>query len=387
MRLASVDILRAITMLLMIWVNDYAGVPEVPKWMLHADAKEDYLGFSDIIFPIFLFIVGLSIPLAIQRRVSKGYTSWATTKHILTRGFSLLLIGVYMVNYGSAPDDLYLLGKQGWCFVMAIAVCLIWMDWRRSPVNVKYHKLLQWLGIFLLIFLAGIYAQSGSWMETRWWGILGLIGWAYLANALIFLFTKGNFLLLVLSCLAFLSLSVLNTMEILPILPDYLDFLSILYGGATPALTSLGVISILLYQYFEKEGTVWVLGAFFVLAMVLMIFGLTTRSIWGISKIQATPSWLAICSSIGLITFALLYYIADVLNLNSWARLIMPAGTATLTCYLIPYFVYPFKEMTSFYPFSSINSGAVGLLLSLAFAFLLVIFTGWLEKKGFKLKL
>ncbi|HIF84504.1 MAG TPA: DUF1624 domain-containing protein, partial [Flavobacteriaceae bacterium] len=60
MRFASIDILRAITMVLMIWVNDFWTLTNVPKWLKHANAVEDYLGFSDIIFPLFLFIVGLS---------------------------------------------------------------------------------------------------------------------------------------------------------------------------------------------------------------------------------------------------------------------------------------------------------------------------------------
>ena len=72
MRIASIDILRALTMLLMIWVNDFWSLTGVPKWLGHAAASEDYMGFSDIIFPLFLFIVGLSIPLAIENRMAKG---------------------------------------------------------------------------------------------------------------------------------------------------------------------------------------------------------------------------------------------------------------------------------------------------------------------------
>ena len=53
MRLASIDILRAITMVLMIWVNDFWTLTNIPKWLQHANATEDYLGFSDIIFPLF----------------------------------------------------------------------------------------------------------------------------------------------------------------------------------------------------------------------------------------------------------------------------------------------------------------------------------------------
>ena len=57
-RIGSIDILRALTMFLMLWVNDFPTLSKVPKWLNHASYKEDYLGFSDIIFPLFLFIVG-----------------------------------------------------------------------------------------------------------------------------------------------------------------------------------------------------------------------------------------------------------------------------------------------------------------------------------------
>ena len=54
MRLASIDILRALTMVFMIWVNDFWTLIDIPKWLTHASATEDYMGFSDVIFPLFL---------------------------------------------------------------------------------------------------------------------------------------------------------------------------------------------------------------------------------------------------------------------------------------------------------------------------------------------
>ncbi len=58
-RLSSVDAFRAITMLLMIFVNDLILDKGIPDWLEHAREGEDRLGFADTIFPAFLFIVGL----------------------------------------------------------------------------------------------------------------------------------------------------------------------------------------------------------------------------------------------------------------------------------------------------------------------------------------
>lgn len=95
MRIASIDIFRALTMVLMIWVNDFWTLTDIPKWLQHATASEDYMGFSDIIFPLFLFIVGLSIPYAIENRLAKKESKTSIAKHIIIRSFSLLLIGFF----------------------------------------------------------------------------------------------------------------------------------------------------------------------------------------------------------------------------------------------------------------------------------------------------
>ena len=123
------------------------------------------------------------------------------------------------------------------------------------------------------------------------------------------------------------------------------------------------------------------------LGLLNIAYGIGTRPIWGISKIQGTPSWLAICTGIGFLLFAILYYIADQKKITGWAKIIAPAGTATLTCYMIPYFVYPIHSMVNFRFPDVLNAGIVGLFVSFLFAMLVVVFTGWLERKGYKLKL
>src|ERR1700720_2825086 len=97
-RLASVDSFRALTMFLMIFVNDLWSLSNVPEWLDHAGRTEDRMGLADTVFPAFLFIVGLSIPFAIRARASRGYSQKSTLFHILTRSLALLIMGVYHVN-------------------------------------------------------------------------------------------------------------------------------------------------------------------------------------------------------------------------------------------------------------------------------------------------
>ena len=56
-RIASIDIVRALTMVLMIFVNDFWSLKGVPLWMEHVKAGVDGIGLSDVVFPAFLFIV------------------------------------------------------------------------------------------------------------------------------------------------------------------------------------------------------------------------------------------------------------------------------------------------------------------------------------------
>jgi len=389
-RVASIDILRAITMLLMIWVNDFWTLSGVPKWLKHANATEDYLGFSDIIFPLFLFIVGLSIPLAISQRSDNGNTKASIVKHIIIRSFSLLLIGVFMVNYETAHHESLIIGKFWWGILMAAAVGLIWMHWNRSPIPEKWHTLLQITGMLLLVYIAIIY-KGGSdgelWMTTQWWGILGLIGWAYLINALAFVLFKGNFIIMIGLFLVLGMLSILDHSDSLPHLPKGLKFLSTIYKGTIPAFTSAGILATLLYRKLSGGHRQWIFPLLLLPGIATLSFGIVTRPLWGLSKIQATPSWLGVCVGIGFMFFALLYIITDVKKKTKWASLIAPAGTATLTCYMLPYFIYPLKVITGIRLPEFFNHGFIGLTGSFIFALLVVILTGWFEKRGFKLKL
>ena len=55
-RVISVDVLRGLTILLMIFVNDLG--PGAPSWMHHIQPPDaDGMTLADVVFPAFLFIV------------------------------------------------------------------------------------------------------------------------------------------------------------------------------------------------------------------------------------------------------------------------------------------------------------------------------------------
>ena len=128
-RLQSIDIFRAVTMLLMIFVNDLWSDKGVPRWLEHATKMEDALDFSDIIFPAFLFIVGLSIPFSISARIAKGATRSQVLTYIATRSLALLVMGFFHVNLENYDKAGAFMPQPYWQISITIAFFLIWLDY------------------------------------------------------------------------------------------------------------------------------------------------------------------------------------------------------------------------------------------------------------------
>jgi predicted acyltransferase len=103
-RIASIDVFRGLTMLLMLLVNDIGDTDlghiggHVPWWLKHLPTEVDGLALPDVIFPTFLFIVGLSIPIALQRRTDRGDSLLEVARHIVGRAACMIFIGLCMVN-------------------------------------------------------------------------------------------------------------------------------------------------------------------------------------------------------------------------------------------------------------------------------------------------
>ncbi len=125
-RLKSIDIIRALTMLLMIFVNDLWTLTNIPEWLGHKAADVDGMGLADVVFPAFLFIVGLSIPHAIRARFKKEDSKVQVLRHILERTLALLVMGVFMVNLENIDADKLLFSRYIWQILMTLAFFMIW---------------------------------------------------------------------------------------------------------------------------------------------------------------------------------------------------------------------------------------------------------------------
>ncbi|MFT7436018.1 MAG: heparan-alpha-glucosaminide N-acetyltransferase, partial [Psychromonas sp.] len=213
-RILSIDIMRGLTLFLMLFVNDLY-TPGVPKWLLHTAATEDGMGLADWVFPGFLFMVGLSIPFAFSAR-SKSTSE--LVRHILERTLSLLIIGIFMVNAGGVNAELTGISKTLWVVSGYVSIFLIWNKYPKES-KLAYLK---YVGILLLLVLAIIYrggtSENPRYIEKGWWGILGLIGWGYFVAAFTYLFFRDHILKVALVWLAFLGLNILTQLGLTDIL-------------------------------------------------------------------------------------------------------------------------------------------------------------------------
>ncbi|MBQ3659017.1 MAG: DUF5009 domain-containing protein, partial [Bacteroidales bacterium] len=170
----AIDIFRGLTVALMVCVNDFWAIHNVPHFLEHFAVMEDGMGLSDIIYPMFLFAMGMSVLLALERRFQKGLSFESTLRHILSRTLALLLMGSFIVNSESGIAW----NKGVFWLLMVIGFFLVWNNY---PEGFRYKKALRILGAVILTGIAIAFrSPDGGLFRASWWGILGQIGWMYL---------------------------------------------------------------------------------------------------------------------------------------------------------------------------------------------------------------
>lgn len=392
-RINAIDVFRAITMLLMIFVNDLWTLKDIPGWLEHTAADEDGMGLADIVFPCFLFIAGMSIPHAIESRLQKGESRWRIFLHIVFRTIGLLIMGVFIVNLDNLNETASGLSRQWYQILMFAGFLLIWNVYPRD-YNVKRYLFaaLRIAGIAILVFLFFRYRGDGEnglvSMQPQWWGILGLIGWAYFGNAVICLFFHRNTGVLAGAWIFFLLYNIICSAGWF--IPGFAPVSNgLLIGfGAFHVFVAGGVVASKMLEYTARSKRFSRLAIVFIsVGAGLIVIGFFLRGFFIISKIKATPPWIFICSGIAYLLFVLIYYIADIRQKAGWFSFIRAAGTATLTCYLLPYLFYAVDGLTSIQLPEFVKTGWVGLIKSMFFSWLIIYMTDWLTRAGIRVRL
>lgn len=130
-RIQSVDFFRGLTIALMILVNNNGDFRNTYWPFLHSE----WNGWTptDLVFPFFVFIVGVSMVYSFRSRLARGDSRGAILKHALKRAVILFAIGVLVVNsfpdhYNPAHIRIYgVLQRIAICYLVA-AVFVLWTD-------------------------------------------------------------------------------------------------------------------------------------------------------------------------------------------------------------------------------------------------------------------
>ena len=194
-RIVSIDIFRGLTMAVMIFVNALSEVRGLPWWTYHAHAKDNVMTYVDMVFPFFLFAVGLSLPLSVTRRLRRKPSMVALWAHIALRALALVVLGEILANAEKA--DAARMGMRGstWGLLALICAALYLNVYGKSLRAQRYGQILRVIGFAGVIVLLALFRRSTSngriaWLDGSYPEILGLIGYSYLAVAILYIPTR-----------------------------------------------------------------------------------------------------------------------------------------------------------------------------------------------------
>ena len=311
-RLFSLDALRGFDMF---WImggeeifNTLAKATGSPFWGSIANqfTHPDWNGFHlyDLIFPLFLFMAGVSTPFSVGRELEKGKNRQQLTIRVIKRAAILILLGL-VVNNGLK--------------IMPIS-------------EIRFASVLGRIGIAYM-FANIIYLYSKERMQMVWFAFFIIGYWLLLkfTSAPGFphgdLTMQGNFA------------SYMDRM----ILPGRL-YLGIhdpegLFS-TIPAI-STGLLGILTGQLLKKTG-IRQIRKVTIMAVTGVIF-LIIAQIWNldfpINKNLWSSSFVMQVGGISLLLMALFYYIIDVLGYKKWAFFFKVIGMNSILIYVSGHFI------------------------------------------------
>jgi heparan-alpha-glucosaminide N-acetyltransferase len=409
-RITSIDALRGLVMFAMIFVNDIAGVSKniVPWWMRHFKADGNGMTFVDLVFPAFLFIVGMSIPFGIGSRLNKGEPLWKIILHIVTRTLSLLFIGIMMVNESPDPNTMGWSAAL-WSVLLFLAAILAFCsvaptpEGGPAPDQARIFRIisavLRLVGFALLVFLAFTFrAKDGHRIinldpfsiHTEWYGILGLIGWAYFVAAIVFLIFRFHRTALLGCAVLLLCLYPADRRG------AFEHFWLAHYVGIGETLGSqaaIAVAGLLLASTLLAADTATIASR--IRFTLLFIAGcssgaLLLHRLYGINKNNATPSWCLWACAITAALWLLFYFLCDIRPQRWLTKPFAIAGQNVLLAYLLSEMLpaaLALFHLDDWYVQLAQPGLALAMARSSGCAIIILALAAGLNRLGFRLKL
>jgi len=345
-RVVSVDIFRGIIMALMIFVNDLASVRGLSKWTYHMPAKVDAMTYVDMVFPAFLFIVGMSLPLAVRQRLRRNPSLGGLWLHVALRSAALLALGLILANVDHCDQERVHLSPEAWGLLGLSGAILFWNVYTGLSRRVVW--VLRFAGAALLVFMFAVFRRTvpgaEAWINFSYPEILGLIGLTYFAVCLLYIPTRRWSvapLAWLVVLVAYNSVCCAHWIQI-----DHVSLYLWPFGnGAMASLVMAGIVMSQIFLDEERTGPARKMQLGLLMAILAFVAAWFLRPL-GISKIRATPTWALWTVAACCLLFTILYWLCDLKKQTAWAWLVRPAGSNTLLTYLIPDLYYFLVALT-----------------------------------------
>ena len=349
-RLASLDIYRGLVIVVMTLVNYLSPVQGVPAWSKHWPESLDGYTYVDVVFPAFLFIVGVAIPFALGRRLSRGDSLPGLAGKIFARSAVLILLGVVTVN----PHYFHHAGplSKPWWFLLVMACALA--IWNAAPAGAspfcrRVRRALQVAGGAGLVVLLALFrgtngAGQTAWLQTDYWGMLGMIGWAYLVASLGWLAFRKNAAALM-GAMGFLLCFYIGirhgaldcaALGWLGWAPNHFRNAAFILGS-NPATVMMGVLAgNCLLGPKDAESERRRLRFLLLFGVGLYAAGMLLRPLHGINKSDHTEAYALVTGGIPCVLLALVFWVVDIKRWRMWDALLAPLGQNALLAYILP---------------------------------------------------
>ncbi|WP_431242674.1 acyltransferase family protein [Flavobacterium sp. P21] len=178
-RLISLDVFRGLTILLMTIVNNPGDWGHVYPPLLHAEWNG--CTPTDLVFPFFVFIMGVAVPLAMPDKFYDG----TTFNKILIRSLRMLCLGIFFNFFGK----IQLFGLEGIPLLIGRLVITIAVGYAlMGSFSSKVKNILAFSILFIYLFLA--YSGIEAYQDVRLPGVLQRIAVVYFVVSLLYLKTS-----------------------------------------------------------------------------------------------------------------------------------------------------------------------------------------------------
>ncbi|SNR34415.1 acyltransferase family protein [Flavobacterium sp. ov086] len=338
-RLISLDVFRGLTILLMTIVNNPGDWGHVYAPLLHSE----WHGCTptDLVFPFFIFIMGVAVPLAMPTK------SWddTTFNKILVRSLRMFCLGIFFNFFAK----IQLFGLDGIPLLISRLIITIVVGYAlMGNFSSKVKNILAFSVLFIYLFLA--YSGIEAYQSVRLPGVLQRIGIVYFVVSLLYLKTskKTQIITGVILLLTYWAI-----MTLIPVpgigeanlekgtnLASWLD--SVLLKGhmyretitwdpegilsTLPSIVN-GIIGLLIGLILQREIPKTQKASKIAIAGVaLIIAGLIWSIVFPINKSLWTSSYVLYTTGLAATCLAILYYIIDIADYKKGFKLFLIWG-------------------------------------------------------------